>query len=177
MRGFFLLDFNFNFMKRHHLHSHTRRDRKAIAMANSKIPDYFRVAGAGSKRKHDTPDQDESVSSKRSSRPYDAVSSLGDLKKGPKRVAFDARIVNIYNQPNIYFDDNAESISRSSKKKKSSKADGDLVASQQARGCLKLILRDDSGYILVCLAINKVDYWLLTFYVPVGQALVCRYYL
>ncbi|EZF35287.1 hypothetical protein H101_01167, partial [Trichophyton interdigitale H6] len=118
-------------------------------MANSKIPDYFRVAGAGSKRKHDTPDQDESVSSKRSSRPYDAVSSLGDLKKGPKRVAFDARIVNIYNQPNIYFDDNAESISRSSKKKKSSKADGDLVASQQARGCLKLILRDDSGYILV----------------------------
>ncbi|OAL66057.1 hypothetical protein A7C99_3161 [Trichophyton rubrum] len=119
-------------------------------MANSKIPDYFRVAGAGPKRKHDTPDQDESVSSKRSSRPYDAVSSLRDLKKGPKRVAFDARIVNIYNQPNAYFDDNAENISRSSKKKKqSSKSDSNLVASQQARGCLKLILRDDTGYILV----------------------------
>lgn len=119
-------------------------------MANSKIPDYFLVTGAGSKRKHDTPDQDESISSKRSSRPYDAVSSLGDLKKGPKRVAFDARIVNIYNQPNIYFDGNAESISKSSKKKKKpSKSDSDPVASQQARGCLKIILRDDTGYILV----------------------------
>lgn len=133
-------------------------------MANSKIPDYFRVAGAGPKRKHDTPDQDESVSSKRSSRPYDAVSSLRDLKKGPKRVAFDARIVNIYNQPNAYFDDNAENISRSSKKKKqSSKSDSNLVASQQARGCLKLILRDDTGYILVCLAIRQSGLLLLTF--------------
>lgn len=120
-------------------------------MANSRIPDYFRVAGAGSKRKHDTPDEDNNVISKKPSRPYDAVSSLEDLKKGPKRVAFDARIVNIYNQPNVYFDDGTESISKSSRKKKSSKAGSDLGACQQARGCLKIILRDDTGYILVYL--------------------------
>ncbi|EFR01943.1 hypothetical protein MGYG_04944 [Nannizzia gypsea CBS 118893] len=122
--------------------------------------DYFRVAGAGFKRKHDTLDQYSNVSSEKPSWPYDAVSSLADLKKGPNRVAFDARIVNIYDQPNAYFDDGAENINRSSKKKtkKPSKKDNDEGVCQQARGCLKLILRDDTGYILVKLWYADITY-------------------
>ncbi|KAM5506899.1 hypothetical protein McanMca71_001804 [Microsporum canis] len=105
------------------------------------------VTGAGSKRKLDSTDQDDG--SKKPSKPYDTVSSLGDLTPGPKRIGFDARIVNIYDQSNIYFDDSTENTGRSTKKKKPSKESGGMGAGQQARGCLKIILKDDMGCILV----------------------------
>ncbi|KAK2882487.1 hypothetical protein FQN49_000317 [Arthroderma sp. PD_2] len=135
--------------------------------ANSRIEDYFPVtAGASSKRKHDTLDhgQNDNTGSEANSESklhnYSKVISLGDLTPGPKKVTFDARIVNIYNQVDKYFDESTGmATGRGTKKGKRSKGDNDAGAGEQrAKGYLKLSVKDDLGCILVKLWYADVAY-------------------
>lgn len=72
-------------------------------------------------------------------RSYETV-FLGDLKPGPKRVTFMARIVNIFEQCN------AKPSSASSGRSRSTGNGG-------ASRCLKILAKDDSGSIMVCLEV------------------------
>lgn len=80
---------------------------------------------------------------------------LGELKAGPQRINFTARIVNIYDVKNTYAAADSTTTSGSGGRKrggrgakKSEEATATMPTSN-ARGCLKILAKDDSGCILV----------------------------
>ncbi|KAL1960557.1 hypothetical protein VTO42DRAFT_7136 [Malbranchea cinnamomea] len=81
---------------------------------------------------------------------------LGYLSPGPQRVTFTARVVNIYDMKNGYSEPNAGPGSRTGKGRSASA--GRPSSSTTARGCLKILAKDDSGVILISLWYAEREY-------------------
>ena len=125
-------------------------------MANgASIEDYFQSAGGqaskrrrldaddtGNRDQHAPRDTQNGDSSWQQRHDY-SCQYLGELKPGPQRVTFTARIVNIYDVPNNY----SSPTSGNARGKGSKGRHG--FGSTSARGHLKILVKDDSGLIHV----------------------------
>ena len=125
-------------------------------MANdTSIEDYFqRADGHESKRRrldpHGADDRDRDTtqtphkgnSSWQPRRDY-SCEYLGQLRPGPQRITFTARIVNIYDVPNTYTSSGSGNARVKGSKRRPA------TVSTSASGHLKILAKDDSGLIQV----------------------------
>jgi hypothetical protein len=79
---------------------------------------------------------------------------IGELKSGPERITFTARVVNIYEQWNAARETGSTS-GAGGKNTKGRSSNGS--AASAAKGCFKILAKDDSGCILVSSPVSCVD--------------------